>query len=101
MNIYVGNLSFDTTSDSLNQLFSSHGNVSSARVVTDRDTNRSKGFAFVEMDDDAEAHSAIEALRDYELDGRTLRINEAKPREQRSFSNRGGGNRGGNRGFYN
>ncbi len=98
MNIYVGNLSYDTTSDNLTQLFSQHGNVSSARVIMDRDTGRSKGFAFVEMDNDDEAKAAMDALNDFEVDGRALRINEAKPREPRSYGG-GGGDRGGyNRG---
>lgn len=87
MNIYVGNLSYGVTSDNLHELFSAHGNVTSARVIMDRETNRSKGFGFVEMDNDEEATAAISALNDSELDGRNVRINEAKPREPRSFSN--------------
>ncbi len=89
MNIYVGNLSYETTSAQLTDLFSSHGDVSSARVITDRETQRSKGFGFVEMDDDAAAQAAIDALNEQEVNGRALRINEAKPREPRS--NNGGG----------
>ncbi len=90
MNIYVGNLSYDTTSDNINQLFSEYGTVSSARVIMDRDTNRSKGFAFVEMDSDDDGRRAMDALNGYELDSRALRVNEAQPREPRS----NGGNRG-------
>ncbi len=95
MNIYVGNLSYGATSSMVEQLFAQHGTVSSARVIMDRETNRSKGFGFVEMDNNDEAVRAIEALNNYELDGRALRLNEAQPREPRSF----GGDRGGNRGY--
>ncbi len=96
MNIYVGNLSYNTTSDSLNQLFSEYGNVNSARVIMDRETGRSKGFGFVEMENDDDAKQALEALNNYDFDGRALRVNEAQPREPRSY----GGDRGGNRGGY-
>ena len=97
MNIYVGNLSYGATSSMLEQLFAQHGAVSSARVIKDRETNRSKGFGFVEMDNNEEAVRAMDALNNYELDGRPLRLNEAQPREPRSF---GGGNGGGGRGGY-
>ncbi len=80
MNIYVGNLPFQTTDGELETLFSSHGQVHSANVITDRETGRSRGFGFVEMDDDAEARRAIEELDGYEMDGRRLRVNEARPR---------------------
>lgn len=82
-NIYVGNLSYDTTDDSLNNAFSKHGVVLSARVVTDRMTGRSRGFGFVEMENGSEAQAAIQALNGAQLDGRDLKVNEAKPREAR------------------
>jgi RNA recognition motif-containing protein len=80
MNIYVGNLPFRTTSDDLERLFGEYGQVDSAAVITDRDTGRSRGFGFVEMGDDAEARRAVEELDGHDLDGRRLRVNEAKPR---------------------
>ncbi len=80
--IYVGNLPFSTTDDSLRDLFSQHGEVVSASVVTDRESGRSRGFGFVEMDESGAA-DAISALDQQELDGRTLTVNEAKPREDR------------------
>ena len=83
MNIYVGNLSYGTTDQSLEEVFTEFGAVSSSRVITDRDTGRSKGFGFVEMADDGEANTAIEDLNDKEIDGRKLRVNEARPREER------------------
>ncbi|MGB1090509.1 MAG: RNA recognition motif domain-containing protein [Oceanobacter sp.] len=83
MNIYVGNLPYSATKEELSELFSAHGEVSRATVIMDRETNRSKGFGFVEMPNDAEANAAIEALNGNELNGRALRINEAKPREDR------------------
>jgi RNA recognition motif-containing protein len=84
-------------------MFAAHGTVQSAQVIMDRDTGRSKGFGFVEMDSDQEAQAAIAALNGKEMDGRTLTVNEARPREDRgSGSYRGGrsGSRGGNRGGY-
>jgi len=92
MNIYVGNLSYQTNEDDLNKMFSEFGEVASAKVVTDRDTGRSKGFGFVEMPDDAAARKAIEAVNGKEIEGRRLRVNEARPRE-----NRPGGGGGGRR----
>lgn len=86
MNIYVGNISYSTDDAKLREVFSSFGEVASARVISDRDTGRSKGFGFVEMPNDAEANAAIEALNEKEMDGRTLRINEARPREERPRS---------------
>ena len=82
-NIYVGNLNFATTEQELSDLFQEHGNVNAARIITDRVTGRSRGFGFVEMDDDAEADAAIAALNGVAFSGRELRINEAerKPRE--------------------
>ena len=96
--LYVGNLSYDTTGDELKELFASSGTVVSADVVMDRQTGRSKGFAFVEMDSDAAAQAAITAHHDVELNGRKLNVNEAKPREERSGSaprSYGGGGGGG------
>jgi RNA recognition motif-containing protein len=95
--LYVGNLSYNTTSSDLEQLFSQHGTVQSAEVIADRDSGRSKGFGFVQMGSDEEAQAAIAALNGQEQDGRTLTVNEAKPREDRGGS-RGGG--GGGRGGY-
>jgi len=96
--LYVGNLAFQTTSQELQQLFGQAGTVESASVIEDRDTGRSKGFAFVEMSTDAEATSAIEQFNGKEVGGRTLKVNEARPRENRSGGfggNRGGGGGGG------
>jgi RNA recognition motif-containing protein len=91
--LYVGNLSYDVDSSSLEQLFSAHGTVQSAEVVSDRMTGRSKGFGFVEMGSEDEAQAAIAALNGQEHMGRALTVNEAKPREERSGG--GGGGRGG------
>jgi len=93
MNIYVGNLSFDSTDEDLRQAFEAYGTVESAQVIRDRASGRSRGFGFVEMPEKEEALAAIEGLNDTELQGRNLRVNEAKPREDR-----GGGGRGGRRG---
>lgn len=90
-NLYVGNLSFNTTSDDLRDLFSPFGEVSSASVVMDRDTGRSRGFGFVEMNDGGSA--AIDALDGKEHGGRALTVNEARPREQRSGGGAGRRNR--------
>ncbi len=83
MNIYVGNLPWSVKDQDLQEIFSQHGDVTSARVMTDRDSGRSRGFGFVEMADDAAAQAAIDALNSSEVDGRALRVNEAKPRESR------------------
>lgn len=91
--LYVGNLSYETTDASLEELFTPFGSVRSAQVIQDRDTGRSKGFGFVEMADDNAARTAIDSLNDKEHDGRRLAVNEAKPREERSGG--GGGGRGG------
>ncbi len=94
--LYVGNLSFNMTSADLERIFSEHGTVQSAEVISDRMTNRSRGFGFVEMGSDAEAQAAIAALNGKEHDGRTLTVNEAKPREERGGGRGGfGGGRGG------
>jgi cold-inducible RNA-binding protein len=95
--IYVGNLSFQTTADDLRELFAQHGTVTSAQVVSDRDTGRSRGFAFVEMSDGGD--EAISALNGAQQGGRTLTVNVAKPREDRPRSGSGGG-RGGYGGRY-
>ena len=97
MKLYVGNLSFQTSSDDLNQLFAQAGTVESAAVVEDRETGRSRGFGFVEMSSKEEAAKAIEQFNGKEINGRNLNVNEAKPREDRG--NRGGGGGGGGRGF--
>jgi cold-inducible RNA-binding protein len=90
-NLYVGNLSYNTSDRDLNEMFAAYGNVESARVIMDRETGRSKGFGFVEMSNDEEAQAAISALNGQECDGRDLTVNEARPREDR----RGGGGGGG------
>src|ERR671923_989614 len=94
--LYVGNLAFQTTSQDLQELFAQAGTVESASVVEDRDTGRSRGFAFVEMSSNEEAAAAIDQFNGKEVGGRMLKVNEARPRENRS----GGGGRGGNRGGY-
>jgi RNA recognition motif-containing protein len=86
MNIYVGNIAFSMTEDDLNELFSEFGEVTSCKIITDRETGRSRGFAFVEMAEQAEGENAIEALSNREMDGRRLKVNEARPREDRSGS---------------
>jgi RNA recognition motif-containing protein len=93
LNIYVGNLSFDTTERELESAFGSFGTVSTARIATDRDTGRARGFGFVEMPNAAEAQAAISGMNGKELQGRTLTVNEARPREERGGG--GGGNRSG------
>ena len=92
--LYVGNLSYNVTSSDLEQLFAQHGTVTSAQVINDRDTGRSKGFGFVEMSSDEEATAAIAAVNGQQHDGRTLTVNEARPKEDRG----GGGGYGGGRG---
>ncbi len=95
--LYVGNLSYNVTSDDLRELFTPHGTVSSAEVIMDRDSGRSKGFGFVEMGSSQEAQAAISALNGQQHDGRTLTVNEARPRESGGRPG-GGGGRGGSRG---
>lgn len=92
MSVYIGNLSYDVTEDDLKSVFAEYGTVRRVQIPTDRETGRPRGFAFVEMDNDSEEESAIEALDGAEWMGRDLKVNKAKPRE-----NRGGG-RGGGRG---
>lgn len=96
--LYVGNLAFGVTDSALAELFSQFGSVNSAQIIMDRDTGRSKGFGFVEMSSDQEAQAAISALDNKEHDGRALKVNEAKPKENRSFGGGGGGGGGGGRG---
>jgi RNA recognition motif-containing protein len=91
--LYVGNLSYDTTDNDLQNLFVPHGTVQSAQVIMDRDAGRSKGFGFVEMDSGDHAQAAITALNGKEVNGRALTVNEARPREERSGSRNGGGKR--------
>jgi RNA recognition motif-containing protein len=100
MKLYVGNLSFNTTSGDLEQAFGEFGTVESANVIEDRDTGRSRGFGFIEMSSKEEGRQAISAMNGKEVDGRELIVNEAKPRENSGGGNRGGGNRGGGRGGY-
>jgi RNA recognition motif-containing protein len=96
-NIYVGNLTWECTADDLLALFQEHGSVARAQVITDRETGRSRGFGFVEMDNDAEAQKAIDALNGSDYKGRPLTVNEARPREDRGGG--GGGHRGGGGGY--
>ncbi|RMF38636.1 MAG: RNA-binding protein [Planctomycetota bacterium] len=101
-NIYVGNLSFRATEDDLRDEFSQHGEVSSVNIITDRETGRSRGFAFVEMPNADEAQAAIEATNGKEIAGRGVTVNEARPRTDRPRGGGGGGrygDRGGNRGY--
>lgn len=95
MRLYVGNLSYSVTSQTLESLFSEFGHVRDATVVQDRQTGRSKGFGFVEMSDRSQAQAAIEALNLKEVEGRCLTVNEARPREERGGRSYGGGGRGG------
>ena len=98
--IYVGNLPFSATNESLSEMFSTHGQVDSSKIVTDRDTGRSKGFGFVEVSDSGEADTAIEKLNGSDYGGRSLTVNEARPMEPRTGGGGGGfgGGRGGDRG---
>jgi RNA recognition motif-containing protein len=93
MKLYVGNLSFDTTENDLQDLFEQLGQVGEVSLMMDRMTGRSRGFAFVTMNDNAQATAAVAALNGKDLNGRTLNINEARPREERPRSGGGGGNR--------
>jgi len=93
--LYVGNLSYDTTGSDLQNLFALHGAVQSAQIIVDRDTNRSKGFGFVEMSSGEQAQAAITALNGQEVNGRALTVNEARPREDRGGSREYAGSRDG------
>lgn len=96
--LYVGGLPYSTTDDELAELFAQHGTVASAKVIVDRDTNRSKGFGFVEFENDDEGKAAEKAMEGYDVGGRTIKVNEARPQAPRK--NFGGGNGGGG-GFNN
>ncbi len=98
--LFVGGIPWATTSDDLSQLFSQHGTVASATVVSDKMTGRSRGFGFVEFENDAEADAAIAALNNSDYNGRTLIVNAARPMEDRPKRNFGGNDRGGSRGGY-
>jgi RNA recognition motif-containing protein len=106
MNIYVSNLSFNFQDEDLHNLFNSYGEVTSAKIITDRETGRSRGFGFVEMADDEAAKQAISELDNSSIEGRNIRVNEAKPREERPArggggnSYRGGGNNYSSRNRY-
>ncbi len=93
MNLYVGNLNLDLSEDELRDVFEGYGGVISCKVIMDRETGRSRGFAFIEMGNQSDGSTAIDALNGYELLGKNLKVNEARPREDR-------GNRGGNRGNW-
>jgi len=95
MKLFVGNMSFQTTQESLEALFTNYGAVDEVAVITDRETGRPRGFAFVTMPDDGEAKAAMEALDGSEFEGRNLNVNEARPRENRGGGGGGGGYRGG------
>ena len=97
MKIYVGNISFNTSNQDLSDMFGAYGAVESANIIEDRETGRSRGFGFVEMSSKSDGESAISALNGTEVDGRELKVNEAKPREDRGFGG-GGRGRGGNGG---
>lgn len=97
MNIYVGNLSYSSTEESVRQHFAQFGEVSAVRIIQDRETGRSRGFGFVEMPNDEEAKAAIAALDGKEVDGRAVKLNEAQPRPERSGRPGGGGGFGGGR----
>ncbi|MEI6755480.1 MAG: RNA-binding protein [bacterium] len=95
--LFIGSLAWATNDDSLKEFFSQAGTVVSANVIMDRETNRSKGFGFVEMSSDEEAKAAVDQLNGKELDGRAIVVNEARPREERPRGGDFGGNGGGNR----
>ncbi len=97
--LYVGNLKYTTTDDQLREMFEAHGTVTSAQVIMDRETGRSKGFGFVEMGSDQDAQKAIEALNGQEIDGRALTVNEARPKTEGGGGRGYGGGGGGGRGY--
>jgi RNA recognition motif-containing protein len=90
MKLYVGNMSYDTSEDDLRKAFEAHGQVDSVAVITDRETGRAKGFGFIEMSSDTEAKAAMEALNEKDFQGRSIKVNEARPRNE---GQRGGGGR--------
>ncbi|EGK00176.1 RNA recognition motif domain-containing protein [Dysgonomonas gadei] len=97
MNIYVSNLNFSTTSESLQELFAAYGEVESAKIITDRESGRSRGFGFVEMPNDTEGQNAISGLHDTDFEGKTIGVSVARPKTERSSG--GYNNRGGNGGY--
>lgn len=97
MNIYVSNLNFSTTSESLQELFAAHGDVESAKIITDRESGRSRGFGFVEMPNDTEGQNAISELNETDFEGKTISVNVARPKTDSSSG--GYNNRGGNGGY--
>ena len=97
-NIFVGNLSFTSTEDSVRSIFEGYGTVDRVSIITDRETGKSRGFAFVEMPNDEEANTAVNALNGADFGGRKLNVNEARPREERGAGGGGGGGGGFNRG---
>lgn len=97
MNIYVSNLNFSTTSESLQELFAAYGEVESAKIITDRESGRSRGFGFVEMPNDTEGQNAISELHDTDFEGKTIGVSIARPKTERSSG--GYNNRGGNGGY--
>ncbi len=100
MELYVGNLPWSVTDESLTALFAAHGKIDRAKVVTDRETGRSRGFAFVTVNDDAVANAAINALNGKDMEGRALTVRKAEPRPPRQEGGMGGGHGGGDRGGY-
>ena len=100
MNIYVGNMSYDTTEDELREAFAAFGAVTSVNIIMDRETGRPRGFAFVEMSNDEEGRAAIDGLNLQKLGGRNVTVNEARPREDRGGRRGGGGARGGRGGRW-
>ena len=98
--LFVGSLPFDVTEDQLHQMFSAHGNVTSAKIIMDRESGRSRGFGFVEMPDDAQAQTAITALNGSNVGGRQIAVNVARPQENRGGGGGGGYGGGGGRGGY-
>ncbi len=101
MNIFVANIERKVTDEQLQELFAQHGEITSLKLIKDRDTGVSKGYAFVEMPNDDEAQKAIDALNEYELEGRALAVNEARPKTEYKKSSGGGGYKGGGGGGYN
>ena len=107
MDIYVGNLPYSATEEDVSDLFAAHGPVERVKIITDRDTGQSKGFAFVTLGDQSQLNAAIEALNEHDYQGRALRVNASEPREPRSggggggggYGGGGGGNRGGGGGY--
>lgn len=95
MNIYISNLNYSVSDDQLQDLFATYGEISSAKVIMDRETGRSRGFGFVEMPDDAAAQKAIDELNQADFEGKTINVNVAKPKTERTDGGRGGYSRGG------